>query len=129
MEEDIKILEEILKDKEWYKIHGGEDIGYREVQAIENLIKGYREKESRYNNLKSRYNGTKEALRVSQELEKHYSVEASELEQQLFDSIPKSKIREKIEELEHIKHTALTDRTVEMMNDKINILELILEDK
>lgn len=53
MEEDIGILEEVLKDKEWYKKHGGEDIGFREVQAIENLIKGYRELEEENKELKA----------------------------------------------------------------------------
>ena len=42
--------------------------------------------------------------------------------------ISKDKIREKIEELEQIKSTALTNRTIEMMNDKISILNLILEE-
>lgn len=44
------------------------------------------------------------------------------------DYIPKSKIKEKIKELEHIRNTALTGRTMEMMDDKISILELILEE-
>lgn len=42
--------------------------------------------------------------------------------------ISKDKIREKIKELEQIKNTALTERTVEMMEDKINILNLVLEE-
>lgn len=42
--------------------------------------------------------------------------------------ISKDIIREKIKELEQIKTTALTDRTIEMMNDKISILNLILEE-
>ena len=46
MKEDIKILEEILRYKDWYKRHGGEDIGYAEVQAIENLLKAYKEDEA-----------------------------------------------------------------------------------
>lgn len=42
--------------------------------------------------------------------------------------IRKDKIKEKIKELEQIKNTALTGRTVEMMEDKINILNLVLEE-
>ena len=40
-----------------------------------------------------------------------------------------TKINNKIKELEQIKSKALTFRTVEMMNDKIQILELILEER
>ena len=29
---DIEVLEELLKYKEWYKEHGGEDIGFREIK-------------------------------------------------------------------------------------------------
>lgn len=46
----------------------------------------------------------------------------------LYDNIHKDKIKEKIKELEQIKNTALTERTVEMMEDKINILNLLLEE-
>ena len=42
--------------------------------------------------------------------------------------ISKDKIREKIKELEQLKRKALNDRSAEMMHDKINILELILEE-
>lgn len=46
------------------------------LDFIENLL-------TRYKNLKVRHNGTKEALRVSEDLEKHFSEEASILEAEL----------------------------------------------
>lgn len=44
------------------------------------------------------------------------------------NSIPKSKIEEKIKELEHIRDTALTFVGAEIMEHKIHILKLILEE-
>lgn len=42
--------------------------------------------------------------------------------------ISKDKIREKIKELDYIRRTALNSRAMEMMEDKINILNLLLKE-
>lgn len=58
------------------------------------------------------------------------NTETNELKEIPIDGnyISKDKIKEKIKELEQIKNTALTERTIEMMEDKINILNLLLEE-
>lgn len=100
MEEDIKILEQYLNFMK--EVPVGENVCV--LWAIENLIKGYK-------------------------LEKlKNTIDEQSLQEALKDYIPKSKVKEKIKELEQIRSTALTGRTMEMMDDKINILELILEE-
>ena len=73
MEEDIKILEEFMEDSKDYAQYC---VSVTEIKAIENLIKGYK-------------------------LEKLKNVlDEQSLKEALEDYIPKSKIKEKIEELE-----------------------------
>ena len=95
MEEDIKILEEYLLTLE--KMGGMEMlkrgdvlisyVKYKNIQAIENLIKGYREKEESEKYLYDAYQDAGKKM--------------FEYLEQLEDSIPKSKVKEKIEELEN----------------------------
>ena len=125
MEEDIKILEEQLKA---YKRHlenyeKGECLTnvYYELKkyatALENLIKGYRELELQ-NKLYQKV---------------HVIVENIDTEKLLLkitedESVPKSKIKENIEELDSkAKYCAISDLT-EYMYKKEVLLEL-LEDK
>lgn len=93
MEEDIKILEDMIKrlDKNCFDIYRkasntedylGTIIGY-EIISLENLIKGYRELEERNIYLVNERKKLEELLFMSNE-----------------NYIEKSKIREKIEELE-----------------------------
>ena len=101
------------------------------------------------------YNEQKERLKELEEIEKEHKKQNGELQERVKfckvhnlpedvesivfykedfernfgnDFISKEKIKAKIKELEQIKNTALTDRTVEMMNDKIDILQLIMEE-
>lgn len=52
----------------------------KSINYVLNELEKYKTK---YENLKSRHKGTKEALRVSEDLEKHFSEEASTLEAEL----------------------------------------------
>lgn len=76
----------IEKDKlETYK--GGYKLGYFYTvgiqEAIETVLSELEKYKTKYENLKLRNKGTKEALRVSEDLEKHFSEEASTLEAEL----------------------------------------------
>jgi len=97
MEEDIKILEEFIGEgsKDWKCI----DCGFNctgEIQAIENLIKGYKEVEKERDGIYADY----------QDLGKAY-----------YESIPKSKVKEIIEELEEIEEIGrLKNKIIELEN-------------
>lgn len=113
--EDIKILERMIKNLRFEANHlideGMKEQAKTEYEAIEHLIEAYRK--------------IKEENELMQA--EFYRLEDIEDDRDC-NYIPNSKIKEKIKELERIKYTALTDRTVEMMNDKINILQLILKE-
>lgn len=115
-EEDIKILEERIELwKNDHRIMIQED-NFKILKAIENLLKAYKKeykenesKEKAYNNCYFEY--------------KHYKQ---------FDSIPKSKIKEKIEELEE-KQEELSDEqgywgSGDLLS-KIDILQELLEEE
>ena len=111
MEEDIKILEEKIKEWEPYKnIDFPTETGkliQKENQAIENLIKGYRELEE--NKELKTIKGFEENIEVSKFGEWvgknyiDYKFEYENYQRILADYIPKSKIREMLEELKEIK--------------------------
>ena len=105
-EEIIKIIKYMLKNK---NTDINVIINYEAIQGLLDLYN--KEKEINADLVKTRIEDLQELNRIQQE-----------------DFISKDKIREKIEELEQIKATALTNRTIEMMNDKISILNLILEE-
>lgn len=109
MEEDIKILEELLNANVSFKI-SPEDRGYK---ALENLIKKYRELEEE--NRIFALAGSNIALKLH--IEKNY--------------IPKSKIKEKIEELKEEYKIALEENSTKafILKCQIEILEKLLEDK
>ena len=142
MEEDIKILEE--------ECHYLEELGYlrennhfiRFNQAIENLIKGYREYKNFY------HRRLKEWRTRFENQEKHflneldeYDEERENLKKQLENSIPKSKIKEMIEELEKENEETYTkflasDRANanlstkgKMIQGAIQVLQELMEDK
>lgn len=92
--EDIKILEEILKDKDWYKIHGGEDIGYPEVQAIENLLTRYKDL------VETSIRLSKECVELEEE-NKRLNANLVYRKLQLTESIPISVIQNKLIEAEY----------------------------
>ena len=153
MEEDIKILEEYLKPRLNAKTHlGYEVVRYPELEAIENLIKGYRELDKDNNDLRRLYRRTVVKLKENgheevadyflaqinevptfvveddidyyaeyykmktkiRELEKCLEVTSKSLNNVAYDqiplaiqdlivsSIPKSKIKEKIKEIEQL---------------------------
>lgn len=112
MEEDIKILEEFInnnfqKDKLERNEKGGFKIGtiYKTTElnpALEKLIKGYGELEYKYN--KALTDLSIEAKRTNEENYRCslFAVENNDLKEKLADSIPKSKFREKMEELDNM---------------------------
>ena len=128
MEEDIKILEKIMK--RW-------NFGTREIEAIENLIKGYREiekyrigwcnKGEECERLKNKLLDTMKGTKIIKEKTPQYIKE---------NYIPKSKIKEKIEELEHekFKRTYLgffpkNNCENRILLAKIQVLQELIEDK
>ena len=118
MEEDIKILENI---KKFVEIEFKHYITDRELKAIENLIKGYRE--------------LKESIKQLDKLTFEFSNEVAR------EYIPKSKIKEKIEELEKENEQTYTkflasDRANanlgtkgKMIEGAILVLQELMEDK
>lgn len=148
MEEDIKILEETINhytaiSKNLYDIYLGKDneeskVYLRKAQALENLIKGYRKLEEQL------------------EIDKAYGLEKAELQKELGckilkckivdkninlnlklidlkkNSIPKSKIKEKIDELEKYIYkgeNAPQDFLQYRIKAKIQALQELMEDK
>ena len=121
MEEDIKILEKALK------VLKGEDtkltFGFEETaQAIENLIKGYRELGRLYKSekeMKIRYVGYYQDLLLKE------------------NCIPKSKIKEKIEELKNkpvclcTRSNGKNDEALQhfINNTVVKVLQELMEDK
>lgn len=108
MEEDIKILEKWLENlnRLFNETHINNT---KERHALENLIKGYREikEENRIFALV----GSNIALKLH--IEKNY--------------ISKSQIKEKIEELKEEKHCFYSDYAIEERNNKIQVLQELLE--
>ena len=127
MAEDIKIL------KEWIEISIGNApewvksdeiikiIDYKQIQAIENLIKGYRELEYKYN--KALTDLSIEAKRTNEENYRCslFAVENNDLKEKLADSIPKSKIKEKINA--YSKSCAVVDAFI------VDVLQELMEEK
>lgn len=123
MEEDIKILEEIKIMDKWV-------LGTRERESIENLIKGYREYKNFY------HRRLKEWRTRFENQEKHflneldeYDEEREKLKKQLENSIPKSKIKAKIQELTNMRDTSITSEAYNILNGEIVVLQELMEDK
>ena len=58
-----------------------------------------------------------------------YEETISELEKQLFESIPAQKIKDKIEELKEEKEEYYSREKIEELDDKIQVLQELLENK
>ena len=112
MEEDIKILEKYLKV--------GIFLNNRGCQALENLIKGYRELEKDLHEMTISNNHKKENW-----IHKNC----------LNDYIPKTKIKEKIEEYEQMRKATYTDLTHfgdlrrDTVLEVLQVLQELMEDK
>ena len=118
MEEDIKILEELFGDVELTIGGWVERLDKKEKQALENLIKGYQEKEESEKYLYEAYQDAGKKM--------------FEYAEQLEDSVPKSKIKEKIEELEKVgkvKNITFGSYGQYIYQDKIDALQELMEDK
>lgn len=89
MEEDIKVLEEIINSIDFNNEYQVFVLGINQIELIQNLIKGYKEIEE-------------ENIKLHTEIAEVVYWESSSVEQIKQDYIPKSKVREKIEELEKI---------------------------
>lgn len=104
MEEDIKILEEaVMHERE-------------EQEALENLIKGYRELEENHKKLSE-----------NPEWLKHYWIGRKEV-----DELWKSKIKEKIDKLEGLKELYIVNcqgYSLEICEGTIKQLQDLMEDK
>lgn len=106
MEEDIKILESYLdRNTQLFEDYGDTAIIQdKEIQAIENLIKGYRELEEKLDNSRKAnelLNKTNNELRL--EIRTTYSKVVNDIISKFNlgdDYIPKSKVQEKLEELD-----------------------------
>lgn len=84
----------------------------------------------KYNNLKSYNKGTKEALRVSEELEKHYSIEASEFEAELEKKNRQLEEQKNINKKLSIENQKTFDTNMELIQEnckKDKIIDLALE--
>jgi len=121
MEEDIKILEEIVENYkdyfcENYEIIADMQLRLRDVEAIQNIIARYKELEENLN-YRIRY-----CYRLEKELYGENAVELTKLEDKYY--IPKSKVKEKIKEWdESIKWANADDRYY-----AIKILKELLEE-
>lgn len=130
MKENIKILKSLIEDlKREEKL-----IGYNaevEIQAIENLIKGYRELEEKLDNSRKAnelLNKTNNELRL--EIRTTYSKVVNDIISKFNlgdDYISKSKVQEKIEELN--KNELLCKMNFENIKFTIEVLQELMEDK
>ena len=102
--EDIKILENLLEE-------GFEAMCYSEAQAIEHLIKGYKEEKERYKQ------------------SKQYREKNIEVTNLYLNSIPVSLVKETIERLKEQYKTALEENSIKafILKCQIEILKELLE--
>lgn len=132
---DIEVLEEFIKYFEAeaisrkYRRNISITVGEDDIQAIENLIKGYRELEYKYN--KALTDLSIEAKRTNEENYRCslFAVENNDLKEKLADSIPKSLIKEKIEELKAYKVNLLkkdyAEKQIELPNQNVLVCSAI----
>lgn len=135
MEEDIKILEEKIKEWEPYKnIDFPTETGkliQKENQAIENLIKGYRELEKhiafyeKHGSYKARIIELQEENESKEKAYNDCYCEFKHYKQ--YESIPKSKVEGKIEELN--KNELLCKMNFENIKFTIEVLQELLGDE
>lgn len=121
MEEDIKILEEIKRPT----LATGFERQTKILQAIENLIKGYRElKEitNQYNAFGNDYLSNDVKIIIA---DREYFNNGIFKE----NFIPKSKIKAKIQELTNMRDTTITCEGYNILNGEIVVLQELMEDK
>ena len=126
MEEDINILDEVVgRSKELREKDFGMLIGTKQMQSIENLLKGYRELEEELKREKIwRIRLEKENEDTCNEVNNNY------IRKSLV--IPKSKIQEKIDELEKLKKELEKDNNKFWhpgINNIIYHIKELMEDK
>ena len=136
MEEDIKILEEYIKDlkltpEELLKSNEViKFIEYKEIKAIENLIARYKELDKivkTYNTIPNDYMPNDVKIVIA---DREYFNNGILKE----NCIPKSKVKEKIEELEKLKDVPheldfkAFYRIKDLRNIEIGVLQELLED-
>lgn len=115
MEEDIKILEDFINGtlfKYARNAFDEEDLRNTLDKAIETLIKGYKAK-----------------CELIEKLKQDKDILYGVIDEIKEDYIPKSKIKEKIEELEKEKDYYYSDYKIDELNDKIQVLQELMEDK
>lgn len=130
MEEDIKILEEMRKKMNKTLSH---KIIKQEFQAIKNLIKGYRDSENIMENAVKENLELKEYIRdLEEQIDKHVYFETTNPKEIEKNYIPKSKVKEKIQELEkeYKKIEETSDFIIaDIIQPKIQVLQELMEDK
>lgn len=126
MEEDIKILEEMRKKMNKTLSH---KITKQEFQAIKNLIKGYRDSENIMENAVKENLELKEYIRdLEEQIDKHVYFETTNPKEIEKNYIPKSKVKEKIQEYKKIEETS--DFIIaDIIQPKIQVLQELMEDK
>lgn len=142
MEEDIKVIEEWLElDKKAFNNLFRESIVLprkkeycvlysKRIKAMENLIKGYRELEKEYERVRAGRNWLSERISAQ--------IATPEIFDKILEEkyIPKSKIKEKIEELKERPNKMVIDKGIPeeyknlFLDEKaIQVLQEVMEDK
>ena len=132
MEEDIKILEGYLdRNTQLFEDYGENAIIQdKEIQALENLIKGYRELEKhiafyeKHGSYKARIIELQEENESKEKAYNDCYCEFKHYKQ--YESIPKSKVEGKIEELN--KNELLCKMNFENIKFTIQVLQELMED-
>lgn len=126
MEEDIKILEEMLKDEEQIiKYHCW--IGTKSIQAIKNLLKRYKELEEM---LKHRIKYTRELEQDLFENARNYVIPISVIQNKIMNlnlEIEKLQIEYEKEVVNAYKQVNLGKQT--MLSEKVKLLQELLEER
>lgn len=105
MQEDIKILKELTEEYNSQHYMDMPLINGKQIQALENLLKGYRE------------------LEIENQSYRDYLGEPPCYDNASY--IPKSKIKEKIEELEEERKKKDEENTIDVFYDQIDITHII----
>ena len=129
MQEDIKILKELTEEYNSQHYMDMPLINGKQIQALENLLKGYRELEKQLDSSRKAnelLNKTNNELRW--EIRTTYSKAVNDIISKFNlgdDYIPKSKIKEKIEELEEERKKKDEENTIDVFYDQIDITHII----
>lgn len=108
-----------------------EEENERLIIAKAEALQEMRKYKAKYENLKIRHNGTKEALRIAEDLEKQYSQEASNLEAELDNSIPISVIQNTLKEIDNRNYNDYTNNQDgnEVKNNILKDIQELLEER